>query len=171
MSLGYQVQENGLVSKKDIPAVAAELDVVKARYGRMTPKLVVQHAQKNPRSILCKYLDLDNVTESAMKWWLSQARDVIRSVWVYVVEEPKLPPTRRWVSVAEISENQRKLDYCYVHVEEALTDDRHREQLLNAALTEIAAWKAKYAVLVKWSKVIADISGGIDKTLKKHRRK
>lgn len=171
-SLNYITQEGGLVGKKDLAAVVAELKAVEALNGKITPKLVVAAARRNRNSILRKFIDLDNVQESAMKWWLAQARAVIQSVYVYVIDDgTTLEPTRAWVSVADVSANSRKLDFTYVPIEQALSDDRYKEQLLRSAMLEIKSWQEKYKVLVSYSEIFSKLNGAITRSLKKRRKK
>jgi hypothetical protein len=159
------------VSQKDIPAVQAELEAIEKRYHRLTAKLVVAHGRRHPKSILCKYIDFDNVEESAMQWWLQQAREVIRSIYVYLPEQPTLPAIRGWVNVVEPREDQRKLEFSYVPAQRALSNNRLTEQLLKKAVAEIEQWQQKYRTLVAYSKIFARIHGDVTHSLKKHRKK
>lgn len=173
MSVTFQTKAlpNTVVAAKDVPAVQAELEAIEKHHGKLTAKLVVAHGRRNPDSILRKYIDFEKIEESAMKWWLQQAREVIRSIYVYVVEQPDLKPVRGWVNIVEPRADQRKLEYAYVPVQQALSDNRLTEQLLNKAIAEIEQWRERYKTLVAYSKIFAKVHADVDRSLKKHRKK
>lgn len=156
---------NSVVKKKDIPAVVETLREVKRRNrGRLTAKLAYETAKRNRSSVLGNYIFKDAPAAAAEKWYIQQAGDVIRSVYVYlVIEKREMEPVRWVTSVVEKRPEKPGVSYNYVETLEGLQDDRFREQMIAAALAEINAWTAKHRALMAYSKVLSKLGKAIFK--------
>jgi hypothetical protein len=95
------------------PAVQARLSLLENEHGQLTPAIVVADA-KDETSPLHALFDWD-VTDAAEKWWLAQARQIIRSVKLVItteevtvktphyVRDPSVPPDAQgYISIARL---------------------------------------------------------------------
>lgn len=73
------------MTDKITPEVKARLAMLENERGQLTPTIVVEDA-KRKESPLHDLFDW-NVKEAAEKWWLEQARTIIRSVKVVITDE------------------------------------------------------------------------------------
>ncbi len=126
------------------------LESLRVAYGSLTAEVVVREARsrKSPGHGLFEW---DDAT-AGEAWRLEQARRVMRALEVTV--EQRESPIRKFVVVRE--ENG---DDTYQDLVVAMRDDRMREQVLARALSELRAFRRKYAEL----KELADVFTVIDK--------
>lgn len=134
----------------DAQKAGEELERIRTRHnGRLEPEWVVHNA-KSPQNVLHDLFEWnDNV--AAQNYRIDQARAVIRSVEVVVDEAPEAKPIRAFVSVVQES------DRAYTSVQHAMSDADLRKQVLMQALTELEAWRKRYAELVELAQVFAAI--------------
>jgi len=116
-----------------------ELEKIRtANGGFLTPEAVVS-AAKDEDSPLHSYFTWDD-TEAAHRWRLEQARKLIRLSVTIVKQDTQ--PVRAYVSLL----NDRGKNG-YRATIDVLNDEDLRDQLLQCALRELAAFRHKYAVL------------------------
>ena len=135
----------------DEKAVGERLDWLKNRdNGRITADVVVSDARKKS-SLYHDYFVWDD-SVAATDYRLNQARDLIRAVHIVYGElDGQVGP--QYVSV-KISNEER----AYIPVVTALSVQTTRQEILDAALSELKAFKKKYAHLQELSRVISVIS-------------
>jgi hypothetical protein len=125
---------------KVIERRAAELEVIRNKTGgALQPADVVKFA-RNPKTALHGAFCWDD-GEAAEQYRLWQARQVIR-VCVTVREEVEGPPVRAYVSLQE-----DRGDVGYRLLDDVMSDEEMREQLLAQALAELNRWKVRYQQL------------------------
>lgn len=129
-----------------------ELEKIRiANGGMLKPEAVVDVARdtENP---LHKHFTWDD-TEAARERRLDQARQIIR-LMVVVVHEA-VPPQRKYVSLPVDRANGTG----YRSIEDVLSDDQRRGELLRDVFERLAALKRKYAALSE----LAQIWEAVDK--------
>lgn len=127
----------------DPQVVGEALENIRLKHeGRLRPEAVVQEAGE-PDSVLHGYFEW-NDTEAARKYRLHQADYLIRAVVVCPEEgERSFEPVRAFVCIEEPPGVSR----AFTHVCEAMRDETLRQQVLNRARAELAAWRRRYAHL------------------------
>ena len=120
--------------KGDAQAIGEFLEGLRKSKG-LTADTVLD-AARNPKSVLHPYFNW-NDTEAAEQYRKEQARGLIRSITVRVVEMESAAPVRAWAAIGTKEER-------YVGVVEAMSQPVLRQQLLDSALRELAAFQAKY---------------------------
>lgn len=144
----YQFR-NGFHVNGDPQVVGETLEHLRLRHGgTLRPESVVQAAQE-PDSALHRYFEW-NDTEAARKYRLHQADYLIRAV-VVCPEEDERPfePVRAFVCIEESPGAAR----VFTHVCEAMRDDSLRQQVLERARSELAAWRRRYAHLAEFAAI------------------
>ncbi|WP_298165123.1 hypothetical protein [Novosphingobium sp.] len=127
-----------------------ELERIRTRHnGRLEPEWVVHNA-KSPQNVLHDLFEWDD-NVAAQNFRIDQARAVIRSVEAVIEEAPEAKPIRAFVSVVQ------ERDRAYTSVQHAMADADLRKQVLMQALTELEAWRKRYAELVELATVFAAI--------------
>lgn len=134
----------------DPQAVGSELERIRVRHnGRLEPDWVVHAAKQSSNPLHDLFEWNDNVAAQAYR--VDQARSVIRSIEVVVEQAQQSKPVRAFVSV--VRENDRS----YTSVVDAMADPDLRKQVLRTALSELEAWRKRYAELVELAQVFAAI--------------
>lgn len=131
----------------DPQVVGETLENIRLKHdGRLRPEAVVQAAGE-PDSVLHSYFEW-NDTEAARKYRLHQADYLIRAV-VVCPEEGERPfePVRAFVCIEESPGAPR----AFTHVCEAMRDETLRQQVLERARAELAAWRRRYAHLEEFA--------------------
>ncbi len=130
--------------------VGSELERIRIKHnGRLEPEWVV-HAAKGGANPLHGLFEWDN-NVAAQHYRVGQARQVIRSIDVVIEEVEQAKPIRAFVSVI------RDRDRSYTSVAHAMSDPDLRRQVLLTALSELVAWRQRYAELVELANVFAAI--------------
>lgn len=135
-----------------VPAqvVGQELEKLRTKFnGRLEPDMVV-HVAKSASHPLHELFEWDD-NVAAQAYRVGQARAVIRSIEVVIEEAPKSKPVRAFVSVV------RDRDRSYTSVQHAMSDEDLRKQVLMQAMSELEAWRKRYAELVELANVFAAI--------------
>lgn len=129
-------------------AVLDELQTIYTDHGVCTAQLVVE-AASDPASSLHAHMTWDD-TAAASAHRLNQARQLIRSVWIWI-ERPNGPvQTRAMVNIDPGPTGERT----YMPVLDAMSDPVTRAILLRRAWQEMQSFRRKYANLEELSQVI-----------------
>lgn len=139
-------------SKAALPAqlVGDELERIRVRHnGRLESEMVVDAAREETSPLHPAFEWNDR--RAAEKFRVEQAKYLIRSIEVVVVDQPEAQPIRAFVSVV------RDEDRSYTSVSHAMADPDLRQQVLSGALKELVAWRDRYAELVELASVFAAI--------------
>jgi hypothetical protein len=154
---------NSLVKKKDVDAVVASLrEVRKQNRGKLTAKLAYAAAKKDRSGVLGTYIFKDAPAVAAEKWYIQQAGEVIRSVYIsLIIEKREMEPVRWSSSISEKNPEKIGVSYNYVETLDAMLDDRYREQMIAEAVAAANAWTAKYKTLMAYSKVVKKLGAAI----------
>jgi len=107
--------------------------------GQLTPRMVVDVAMRND-SRLHGFFEWDDV-EAADKHRMDQARYLLRSIEVYYAleETEEAKPLRALYNVVVDGE-----DRGYVSLDEVISNEGYREQVIEKALKEMRGWACKY---------------------------
>lgn len=134
--------------RSELEIVRDELEAIRRRDGRITPRRVVERARskKNP---LHKHFDWDDAS-AAEKHRIDQARSLIHRVKVRYERVPE--PVRGYVSVT-FEDNKQG----YIGTDEALSDDAFRAQLLEEAFEELRRAERKYGHLQELAEVFKSL--------------
>ena len=143
--------------RKNTTETYAELErIARANRGNLTPEAVLKNA-KSASSPIHDYFTWDD-TEAAHKMRLLEAATLIRSVKVRVEMHDQDEPivTRAFVNVRSTEADEATgmaAPGVYVPVSVALKVGDYRQQMLENAARELAAFKNKYAILKELSEV------------------
>jgi hypothetical protein len=134
--------ESGGIKRK-INVIERELlKIAKGNGGRLRAIDVV-NAARPKKSPLHVYIWRDGETEAASKWRLHLASRLIRVTVEIIGYEGDSYKVRAFCSLS----SDRLSGDGYRIMVDVLSDDQHRDQLLNDALNELACFKKKYAHL------------------------
>lgn len=134
----------------------AELRAIeKAAGGIVRPESVVEYAA-NPKTALHSAFCWDD-TEAAHKYRVFQARQLLR-VMVTLVDAPSGEPMRVNCYVALREDRVGDGDGGYRYMPRLMRSDAGRTSILETALAELDAFRAKYAALKELSEVFAAIA-------------
>lgn len=144
-------------TEKDV--IRRELELIAKSRGGLIPAEVVKSASRKS-SPLHKFFTWDD-TEAARRYREEQAAFLIRRIKVEIqTSEQKTLTVRAFINVREpdadgcVSLGERGQ---YVPIQRVLDDDEMRRQMLSAAKRELAAFRAKYAILSELTKVFQAI--------------
>lgn len=131
-------------SKKDVNAqlVGEELEQIEMR-GTLEASDVVAYAESHIDSELHKCFEWDD-TEAAKKFRLHQARQVLCSISLQIIEEPK-KVQRVYVSIKDRDTEERT----FKSINEVLKNDEEYQQLVDKAKSELENCKDKYTDLIQ----------------------
>lgn len=150
--------EHNFKAQKDAPNNAEEvvgaLEAIEARDGKLTPEAVLEEAVRRD-SPLHDHFEWDD-GEAAKRWRLEQARSLIASVRVTIIEGRRRPPYRAFVHVPA-----EQPHYASSHL--AMSNADKRSLILSHALAELRSFQKRYDELFE----LADIFGAIRRTLEK----
>ncbi len=129
-------------------AVGAHLELLREQFqGELTPEDVLTDAA-NPNSPLHSFFEWDD-TEAARQHRLKQARGLIRAVVaVYVSDDKPAVRQKAYVHIAERGAPH------YRETSHAMSRKDTRKQVLNRALSELIAWKKRYADLREFAGLV-----------------
>lgn len=118
--------------------VGEELDSIKTVCGQLTPEKVVSQAETDT-SRLHVFFDWDD-SSAADEYRLIQARHLLRSVEVYYEVEPEnRTPIKAFYHIKDEDAGPS-----YVPLDEVLSNEDYRDQVVQKALKEMRSWAAKY---------------------------
>lgn len=138
--------------KSDPQAVGRAIESLRRKSGLVTPEIVVD-AARSEHSPLHNEFEWDDGV-AAEQYRIAQAGYLIRAVvMVPSTDNHLVRPTRQFVYVTS-PEGQRG----YTNVQTAMSDSELQVQVLARALSELKAWRAKYAHL----KELAAVFNAID---------
>lgn len=128
--------------------ITSELQRLLSRDGILKPEAVVAAAE-NPKSALHSWFTWDD-TKAAHEYRLEEARRLIR------VQVVTLPHTET-VTRAFVSLPRDRRSGGYRPMVSVISDEEMRAEMLEDALDDAKAWRAKYATLSELSKVFAEL--------------
>lgn len=130
------------------------------KHGELTPQLVLWEASRESSPLHALFTWDD--TEAANAYREQQARGLIRKVKVKLInyQEETETPLRAFVNV-KTQDADDVTRSRYIHVEKVLRDDDLRQQMLENAKRELAAFKNKYAILAELSRVFTAIDESV----------
>lgn len=114
--------------------------------GFVTPQIVVEDA-RDKRSPLHELFEWDK-DKAAHLWLLKQARDLLTNIKVHIEGSDDV---RAFVNVN--IKTLRGEKSVYVTLQEALSKEELRAQVLNDAYREVLFWRRKYSTLKELSKI------------------
>lgn len=137
--------------KVSAQAGAEVLAIVKANGGTVTAEQVVD-AASDPNSALHGYFTWDDST-AALKQRLTEARNVIRQVYVQIVVKPKTKPMRVQALISLPADRATKVGYRLI--EDVMSDPELRASALAAALADLEVCRKRYGHLQELAQVFA----------------
>ena len=137
MKIEYSLVKGARIAVK--PAIVGRcLEKIKrAHGGALTANAVVAHAVDKASPIHSEF-EWDNDV-AGHEYRVNQARYMIRSINVTMIESPDAEPTRAFVQMGEATE--------YRGIREVMADPLSREQLLDRAVRELESLKRRYCHL------------------------
>ena len=143
------------MTKRD--AVKIELERIReANDGLLRATDIVAFARKNKKSALHEEFEWDN-GKAAEKYRMQQARGIIR---IHLTVLKAVPiKTRAYVSLAQ---DRQTAGGGYRAIEDALSDDEMRAQMLGDAIGHLSSWRRKYAALNELCQVFAAADEAIE---------
>lgn len=147
----------------DPQAAGDRIEAIRRKHGgEVRPHHLVADARRGGPLRACFTWD---DAEAAREYRLEQARRILRGL-VTVVDERRPEPVRAFVAVrseTDHPENEEGDDgRSYVAIAEALDDPAMREQVLNAALSELRSWRQKYKRLQELARLFAAVDTQLD---------
>lgn len=148
------------LSRAQAQEADAELVKIRAKHGRVTPRLIVNWAKpkSNP---LHKHFEWD-ADRAAAQYRLRQAQQLVHAVRIVVTVPARAQPyeTRAWVSTID------KFGRNYLPMMEALSQKQTRELVLAEAFQAMEQLVKRYRELVE----LAPVFEAIEKTLKRRKK-
>lgn len=143
----YEFKEGARVpAGVDREACLSAIQRLRETHGELTPPALTEAAQSK-KSPLHELFQWDN-SKAADEYRLWQARQLIASLVVRVVDSSNQTPVRAFVNVRK-ADGER----AYVATEDARDDPFLRKQMLDRALAELVRWRAAYIALAEFSGV------------------
>lgn len=136
----------------DAQTAGEHLSELEEQHKSLTPEIVLEDARPSD-AVLHSCFEW-NDQSAAEKYRLNQARYLICNLVVVQQTSDTPKSVRAFVSIAPLPQKGE-----YVSVARAIVDPRYREQILQNAISELRAFKKKYADL----KELADVFDAIDK--------
>lgn len=120
-----------------------QLEKIKKKKGLLTANLVLEEAV-NKESPLHEVFEWDN-GKAATLYRLQQANALISHIDVMIIRDGQEERHQAFVNVV-IEEGGKNSHYLrgYLSIEEAMTNDNYRAQVLATAVSELTYWREKY---------------------------
>lgn len=117
--------------------------------GTVEPEVLVADGE-DPSSPLHDAFEWDD-PKAAHKYRITQARKVLRSIEVEIVEEPEQEPqrVRAFYNVDTDKDTQ-----AYVDIDTVRSNKTYREQIIEKALGELQGWRRRYEQYKEFSPVV-----------------
>lgn len=149
--VGYEFAEGARFqagADKNAKAVGDHLELLRKQFkGELTPEDVLEDA-KNGNSPLHSFFEWSD-TEAARQFRLQQARGLIRAVVaIYVQPDRPAVRTKAFVHINEPSAPH------YREASHAMSMQKTRQMVLDRAMNELKAWKARYRELEEFAAMI-----------------
>lgn len=144
--------------KKGAEIVAKTLQQITNRHrGELHPKDVVSEA-KRKQSPLHHHFDWDD-TSAAKKYRLTQARELIRSIEVRIVDHTPNGPTKVLIQrqFPNLQEDGRRGSSPYRDLGTVLGDSTLTEMYIQRALEDAESWKARYEHIKQLKGIVTEI--------------
>lgn len=123
--------------------VRSELEKIRLQQGGMLTEEAVVVAAKAKAHPLHDRFTWDD-SEAAKLWRLEEARKLIRSVYVTFEQPPEKPVTvRAYASLP----SDREAGLGYRSIQDVMTDEQLRKELLKAAMVDLEIFKRRYSNL------------------------
>jgi len=149
----YTPAKGAVFGNKKAQTYGECLNKLETKHGNLTPDLVIKEA-KAKKSPIHDYFDW-NDTSAARKHRKWQARQLISTIKVEYIHDDRTITTKQFHNVTI-----ERGESAYVSLQVAMTNIDYREQIINTALKEVKAWRARY----KEYKELGDIFSAIDRT-------
>jgi len=156
----YSYRDNDGYPGLDPDRLAGELKKIREKHGGLTPEATVKEAS-SLRSPLHPHFEWDD-SEAATEHRKSQARRMIRSIYVIVEENPD------WKIPANINiRGDRSSDRGYFPVDEVMADQGMREEALRRVWETLSRLKRMYFNMEQFSEIWKAIDRAEKKVAKK----
>jgi hypothetical protein len=158
--------------QKAAKIVAETLQQITSRHrGELRPADVVKEAKRR-QSPLHPYFEWDN-TKAAQQYRLEQARDLIRSVEVVIVDHTPDGPKEVTVhrKFPNLQEGGRRGTSPYRDMNAVMENEDMTEMLVQRALEDLEIFKARYQHLKQLKGVITEIDRAAKAAERRRRRK
>lgn len=167
-------KRRGPVNKKDVAAVERALERIRRKNnGLLTPEAVVAAAH-SPKSVLHKYFEWD-AKRAAQKYWVFQAREVIKCIQYHVTtegEDEECVRVDTFVSVDNNGELPKAVTgRGYVRLETAVTTPTFSDQILQDALRDATLFRERYKRFSEVVTVLKPVFVAIDAVNKEQRKR
>lgn len=143
---------------KDFTAEEAvnEFERITNKYGGFDPEYVVQESVQ-PGTLLHNEFEWDN-TKAGHAYRIEQAKKLIRSIRVEIVNSTVSYNVRAYVNVRENKDESRR----YVPIQKAIENDHAYADLLNQSKDEMTAFVTKYSQISELNAVKAEMLKAIN---------
>ncbi len=158
--------------KKGAEIVAKTLQQITSRHrGELHPKDVVAEAKRR-LSPLHHYFDWDD-TSAAKKYRLTQARELIRSVEIRIVDHTPDGPTNVLIQrqFPNLQEDGRRGSSPYRDLNTVMGDSTMTEMYIQRALEDAETWKARYEHIKQLKGIVSEIDRAAKSLERRQKRK
>jgi len=137
-------------SRVKLPAkvVGKELERLEKKYGKLTKEIVVKEAKQKTNPLHNEFEWDDK--KAAYEHRLSQARYIIRSLTVTIIEAEDQEPVRAFVSI--VPEGEKKPQYASTI--NVMSQEEYIKQVLDRAKQELKDWADRYKHLKEFAELI-----------------
>jgi hypothetical protein len=160
MKQEYKAANGAHISDAQAARYGNRINYLMEKRGFVTPQIVVEDAEKT-NSPLHNYFTWNN-DEAAIKWRIEQAKMLIRSIVVTVINEDK-PEIRQFFSVTPSEEMNTEAKKVYVTLNTVMNDDAKKDEVITYALLELRGWRERYAQYSELDDLILGIDAGLKK--------
>jgi hypothetical protein len=161
----YEAKDGAYLSNKDANVIASEFKKLRKKNGGLlTPKIIVEEAS-SPSSPLHKFFEWDD-DAAAQKYRLTQARGLIYSVKVHIVEDPV--PARTVTAFVRVETAKGP---SYTEIRDAMKDDSFRSVRIARALQELKRVQQKYKDVVELDSIFQAINDAVEALTKPKKKK
>jgi hypothetical protein len=145
--------------------ITEELTKIYEKNGQLTPQMVVDAARPK-KAPLHKFFEWRDKI-AAEEHRLAQARYLIRTVITVVTDADKLFTVRKFINIRTEEENGDTFSAWgrfskYVTVEDCISDEVYKKIMLESALSELRAFRLKYANLKQIAKIVREIDNFLE---------
>jgi hypothetical protein len=139
------------MTKTDAKLASEALQRIHEKHSKLTGRLVLE-AASDPRSPLHKFFEWDD-TKAAERHRLAQAGALIRTIKISVSIVGKQEPRSMPAYVSVVGDQGRS----YQPTMRAMRSPNLRDQIVQQALEDLAAWQARYKNLSEFAEVMSAI--------------
>jgi len=147
----YVARQGAPFKKEDVQEIGKFIEKCKDKSTRG----ILKEVKKHPESKIHSYIEWD-IKKGSELYQLSRIREIVNHIEIEIIRFGNNDPVDLDVSISAFKSvcPEGSKDRIYVSVEEGMTNEHYREQIVSRAKVELKNWMERYEQYDELSKII-----------------